>query len=317
MTDMINQLSNILTEVPERRDTGYYHGELFYSCEPNRESVYIGCLMYDITKEEKSTGYSNGYLYIIEEFKEPVPLSKSTFTKKYNKTQNCIGGDIYTGYIPSIDTAKKYIKKGCSFLSWIKGTRIFTLINLSFAPTSYDHLPGICNEFLNKEIDPKLITLAEYILKSAPSTKQAYLFEGIQLLKKNIGRFSLVTIYNKICETEHENDMYMIIRFEGIYKHLISHRQNKESDKIEVHLIFAPSSPQNTLSILHKKTVSEDIVNNSFKKICASYHNKEPEYIVEIYTDKKTSTDQKKTEIKKILNEIINHANKKWGLNHA
>ena len=316
--NMINKLSNLLTEVPKRVDTGYYHSELFYGCESDRDSVYLGCLLYDTAKEEnKRIGSSSGYMYVIEEFKKPGLLVMSALAKKCDEIQNGTGSGLYIGYIPYVDTVKEHIKKGCSFLSWTEGARIFTLVNLSFEPTRYDQLPGVCNEFINREKDPKLIALAELIIKSSPSVEQLHLFKGLRLLKKNIGRFSLITICNKTCKTEYENKKHVLIRFEGMYTQQTNNRHSKESRQIEVHLTFAPYSPQNTLSVIHDKTASKDTINSSSKNLCVSYHNKKPEYIVEIYGNKKVSSSLKNTEVEGILNEIVNHVNEHMGFHRV
>lgn len=300
--DLIDTLYDLLAKIPDRNDTGCYHSDFFYSCEPATQPGYIGCLLYRAAgQDNKGASPPDRYIYIIERFEKKH--HKSTITPGFRTTAGHQDSTFYTGHTPSPDIAQAYIKRGCTSISWTIGTAIFTLINLSPEPSDYSHLPGIFNEFINTERDPKLMALAKTIISSQPNPKQPPLFRGLQLLKKNIAGWSLAAIYNNINDIMHENKKYTIIRFEGIYM--------QKNRQMEIHLTFAPNCPQNILNQAKEKKSIKELAYNT-PKASASYHNKDPIYIIDLYgiRNKKASCHRKNIEIEKIMSETIAHVNR-------
>lgn len=308
--NMINTLNTFLTKIPDKTDTGYSHSDFFYSCESKEHPAYIGCLLCDTTKEESNSISHHRYIYIMEEFEKKENMQ--ALTKKLTKIQKSNSSDFYLGYIPISEIAQKCIKTGCTSISWTVGTAIFTLINLSPEPSDYSHLPGIFNEFINTEQDPKLMALAKTIISSQPNPKQPPLFRGLQLLKKNIAGWSLAAIYNNINDIMHENEKYTIVKFEGIYRQKDTQNgKGKRNRQMEIHITFAPNCPQNILNKAKEKKSIKVLAYNT-PKASASYHNKDPGYIIDLYgiRNKKASCHRKNIEIEKIMSEATAHINR-------
>lgn len=303
--DILEKLTSLYTHIPVKSDTGYNHSDLFYGIGRGIHPLYLGCILYDITKEEsKGKHYPRIYLYIIEQFEKKH--FKSTINPELQMSHKIRTEphSIYLGYMPACDIAKKYIKNGSTFLSWTNDTRIFTIINMAPEPTKYEHLPGIFNEFINEEKDPYLISLADTIMSSRPSVSNPYIFKGLNLLKKNIGLWHLTEIYNNINQFKYKDKNHLIIRFIGRYR-----QNHATSSRIEIHLTFAPNSTENTLKNLteDKFTSTSKTMMPAARKIIASHHNLESGCLIEVCNPEFRPQSKLQDEVENILKDAISY----------
>lgn len=301
-------LNELLTMIPSREWTGYAHSDLFYGSEPDNSAVYVGCILcQDFKKEAEDRSYQERYLYVAEhlEKKDNVSLISSS-RNEMDAHPVC---DFSRGHIPHAEAAKSAIRKGCTFLSWAESEITFTLINLSFVPIDYKQLPGIFNEFVNDTEDPKLTALAIKIKTDGQSTLQLHLLKGLFLLKEKLMGRSLAEIRNNIGVVDYEGKIYTILRFEGIYlPETIG--GDTEKQRIEIHLVFAPRSPKNTLRGLTEKMHQKPnpLFENATVMISRAY-NKDPEYIAEIHMDRTIAKTFCHDVLETMLDDVRMHAN--------
>jgi len=201
------EILNYIKQIPELKDKGYYFVSFFFNSYGNKNPFRFGCHYVNKNFESQKIPDSEFFL-IIENFKNlKKPDLTNLISEKIDKMT------FYHDYIPNHILTQELDEEGYAFFSFIKGDKIYTIINLKpdIDKLINGHLYSIKN-------DKKLKKIIEMVLETKEGINSID-FDIIKYLPEEVDDWKLVTIpFLSLRPIRTENETHFSTIIQGNYK---------------------------------------------------------------------------------------------------
>lgn len=190
--------------LPSLQAYGYASDNFIFNWYGEGEPVRAGC--------KYSKGAEEEYLLLAEAYPGKPEIS-GVDSEKTGRAR------LLYGRVPKFPVAEEPIKNCCTHLSWARGRKVFTLINLKRqapkTPKSLRELPGLYT-YPDSKNDWQLKNLFKVISKKNPPLTCHALFDSMHYLPDSAKGWRLVTAF--LCYENAGNGTQPLVRAQGNYE---------------------------------------------------------------------------------------------------